>query len=549
MATIYPENWRELRAAFMHDAERELLDQLVRDLPDDYAVFPNLPWVTLNRNRSKFGEIDFCVVTPSGDLVIIEQKNGGLALDEQGRLLKSYSGAPGKDVGQQILNSVNTVKRALKDRYRGRGAIAVDYLLVCPNYRLRSYQGLQLNPQRIVDSTALPRLGAILIDIFGGNPASPEHVGDVVNFLVGELDVEPDLGASMERQQAIYRSFSTQLGDWIDRFDFTPYALHVSGCAGSGKTQLARHFAGRALAAGKRPLYTCFNRPLADALRPFFPDDCKVANLDQLCREFLEAHAAMPAFDNPGPDFFERLREKARSLVVPEAWRFDLLVVDEGQDFDQTMAETARHFLRDGGDLVWLDDPLQRLQERAYAPDCTVRLRLDRNYRSPHLIGEAIRQLLALHDMTPANPVAGEEPRLHFYEKKNFPAVLEKCVAQQLQRFSPAEIAIVSLRGRDSSLLGSLTEIARQTLKRFTGRYEDNGTPVFTPGELPAETIYRFKGQQARSVILIDVDFPEVTERWRNLLYCGMTRATFSLDILLTVEAAQALGNYACAAR
>lgn len=68
MATIYPENWQELRAAFMHVAERDMLDLLAAALPDDYAIFPSLSWVTMSsRRQSKFGEIDFCVVAPSGD--------------------------------------------------------------------------------------------------------------------------------------------------------------------------------------------------------------------------------------------------------------------------------------------------------------------------------------------------------------------------------------------------------------------------------------------------------------------------------------------------
>lgn len=545
MATIYPENWQELRAAFMHVAERDMLDRLAAALPDDYVIFPNLSWVTLSwKRQSKFGEIDFVVVTPSGDLIIIEQKNGGLMVDADGRLVKHYSEHPGKDVGQQIQNSVTVVKKALAERYHGRGPIAVDYLLVCPDYRLRSYQGLQLNAQRIVDSPQMERLGEIVLEIHRDKPSSPGHVSDVIAFLQGELDLVPDLGASMERQQAVYRGFANELGDWVDRLDFTPWSLHVTGCAGSGKTQLARHLAQRALGRGLRPLYTCFNRPLADALRPFFPDGCHVANLDHLVRQCLESLGELPAFGDHGPDHFSALRQKLLARALPPAWTFDVLIVDEGQDFDAEMAATARHFLRKGGELAWLEDPWQRLQERDYQHQGTLKLSLERNYRSPRRIAELVSPLLHLPGIVPANPVAGEEPRFHQHDDENFNAVLQRIVATQLERFAPEDIAIVSLKGRGNSLLTD-DVVAGRRLRMFTGTYTADGEPVFTNGDLRCETIFRFKGQQARAVVLIDMDFKHVSERDRNLLYCAMTRPTFSLDIVHSAAAGAAIGRYA----
>jgi hypothetical protein len=547
MATIYPENWQELRAAFMHVAERDMLDRLAAALPDDYVIFPSLSWVTLSgKHKSKFGEIDFCIVAPSGDLVIIEQKNGGLMVDPEGRLVKHYSENPGKDVGQQIMNSVSVVKNALKHRYRGRGPIAVDYLLVCPDYHLRSYQGLQLNPQRIVDNTQVERLGEILQDIHRDKTASPDHVSDVVTFLQGELDLVPDLGASMERQQAVYRGFANELGEWVDRLDFQPWSLHVTGCAGSGKTQLALHLAQRALAGGLRPLYTCFNRPLADALRPFFPAGCHVANLDHLVRQCLEALGEPPAFGDRGGELFSMLRQKVLARALPPEWTFDVLIVDEGQDFDAEMAATAKHFLRQGGELAWLEDPRQRLQDRDYQHQGTLRLNLERNYRSPRRIAELVAPLLHLPGIVPANPIAGEEPRFHQHNCEDFADVLQRVVAAQLERFEPEDIAIVSLKGRGNSLLTD-DVVAGHRLRSFTGAYSPDGQPMFSEGELRWETIYRFKGQQAKAVILIDVDFTEVSERTRNLLYCAMTRPTFSLDVVHSAVAGAAIGQYAAA--
>ena len=54
------------------------------------------------------------------------------------------------------------------------------------------------------------------------------------------------------------------------------------------------------------------------------------------------------------------------------------------------------------------------------------------------------------------------------------------------------------------------------------------------PGQLTFEGVYRFKGQEAPAVILVDVDpAADRLEREERLLYCGMTRATVRLDLVV----------------
>ncbi len=71
-------------------------------------------------------------------------------------------------------------------------------------------------------------------------------------------------------------------------------------------------------------------------------------------------------------------------------------------------------------------------------------------------------------------------------------------------------------------------------LRRYTGDYDAEGNQVLTQGQLTFESIYRFKGQEAPAVILVDTD-PHTyrLDRDERLLYCGMTRATVRLDLLV----------------
>jgi superfamily I DNA and RNA helicase len=56
---------------------------------------------------------------------------------------------------------------------------------------------------------------------------------------------------------------------------------------------------------------------------------------------------------------------------------------------------------------------------------------------------------------------------------------------------------------------------------------------VWSAGDITFESLYRFKGQEAPAVILVDVDDQTSAERLGRLLFCGMGRATVRLDMLV----------------
>lgn len=71
-------------------------------------------------------------------------------------------------------------------------------------------------------------------------------------------------------------------------------------------------------------------------------------------------------------------------------------------------------------------------------------------------------------------------------------------------------------------------------LRRFLGEYDAEGNQVLTEGRLNFDSVYRFKGQEAPAVILVDVDpRPERALQYDRLIYCGMMRATVRLDLVV----------------
>src|SRR5665647_626832 len=112
---------------------------------------------------------------------------------------------------------------------------------------------------------------------------------------------------------------------------FEPYRLRVVGTAGSGKTQLALAEYCAAIDAGLCPLYVCYNRPLADHIERLVPAGRRVATFHMLGDAFMRASGITP--DYASPAIWSEMESALASAELPDAWKYDVLIVDEGQDF------------------------------------------------------------------------------------------------------------------------------------------------------------------------------------------------------------------------
>ena len=92
------------------------------------------------------------------------------------------------------------------------------------------------------------------------------------------------------------------------------------------------------------------------------------------------------------------------------------------------------------------------------------------------------------------------------------------------------------LSGRENSIFSNSIKSAGQGFD--TSRdYDSTGRQIMTEVELTFDSINRFKGQEAPAVIMVDVDpRAERLEREERLLFCGMTRATVRLELVVNRE-------------
>jgi hypothetical protein len=551
MARVFPGGWRELSATGAAERELQTLAQLAGGLADSYTVYHGVHWTRIeSAGHAIFGEIDFAIVGPTGKLLLIEQKTGFLQETADG-LVKRYEHRE-KRVAFQMARSTDALHARLREACRGETTF-VDALLYCPDYTVKEPGSAGIDPSRIVDASRKEQLLAIVRKLLP-EPATPADVlpakERVQRFLADILQLVPEVSAVLGEADALYTRLSGGLAHWARRIDCEPFRLRVTGTAGSGKTQLALAVYRDAIDAGRRPLFVCYNRPLADHVARIVPTTAsagagagEVATYHQLGDRVSRLLGQRPDFGQPGA--FAQLEAALDQYTPDEAARFDTLIVDEGQDFDERWAHNLLRLLRPSGEAWWLEDPMQNLYGRAPVDlPGWVRLRSDINYRTPRLILDTLNRLLALpQPMQAGSPIEGYEVDIVTYASTaeliaKTVAAVTRCIGLGFKR---SHIAVVTYRGRENSRLAPFDRLGPYPLRAPTGRYDLLGNQTLTDGDVLIDSVHRFKGQAAPCIVLTEIDFDTLDERAVRRIFVGATRATMKLTLVVSEASARVL--------
>ncbi|OMG72905.1 ATP-binding domain-containing protein [Burkholderia ubonensis] len=552
MARLIPDDWKSLAATGAAERERETLAALEHALPDSYTVYHGVHWTRAEQGFSVFGEAAFVVVSPAGRVLLIEQKAGFLRETPKG-LVKVYLQTE-RNVPIQLARTQEALHRRLTASL-GAGVYGVEALLYCPDYTIRQAAIAGVPSERIVDATRKAQLAQVIQQILPADEPRVANAPKIHHFLADELALTPDTSALVGQAGTLVTRLSGGLAAWARQLEFTPFRLRVIGTAGSGKTQLAVQAMRDAIAAGRRVLYVCFNRPLADYIARIAPPGAKIANYHQLCDWVARDGGYTPDFD--APDAFGRLEARFAQTPVPERWRFDVLIVDEGQDFHPSWATALERLLAPDGAWWWLEDPLQNLYMREpVALPGWVSLKALTNYRSPRDLLDFVRDVVGrveplAAELRSGSPFDGSDLVVSAYGDANAsPAALadacidatKRAITQALSLgFRKQDIAVLSYRGREGSALAALDQLGPHQVKRFTGKYDLFGNPEYHDGDVLLDSIYRFKGQSAPCVILTEIDFDTLDARAARKLFVGATRATMKLLLVASARAAAQL--------
>jgi hypothetical protein len=539
MANLVPDLQKPKYSAGL-DRELDVLYRLESSLPEGYEIFHSVSWHSLHNDRDKHGEIDIVVLSPIGNVLLVEVKAGDVSIAD-GQMTKVYREGPsnvGRQTKVQFAAVVNRLAQAGINTH-------VTNCLVLPDYIVGTQQIVAITPERIIDATRFNQLGALVREMLSVDQTATD-IERLRRFFCNEFNVTLDMRVLSEQVRATTLRLADGLATWIPRISAPSGVIRVQATAGSGKTQLALKLLQDASLKSLRSLYVCYNRSLADHIGYIAPTKAKVASFHELCVEHYRQTVGEPDFS--APDNYDRLIKHYCEAVETDTSmqsRYRLIVIDEGQDFQPDWVAALLPQLAEDGRIYLLEDDAQRLYKREeFDLSDVVTVNCQDNFRTPREICKAINALsLTDQPIIARSSYDGELP--NFYTYTNDAELLRKTQAavQKLVKrgIAVADIAIISWRGLAGSQIVKAQQLGDYVLRRPTGKYSTAGDAIWTEGNLLVDSVYRFKGQSAAGIVLTEVDFETIDDSVRRKLFVGLTRAQLAVEVVLTENAANSL--------
>jgi len=533
MAALIPSQLPSLREDGGLFRELDVLERLRLCLPDGFEIFHEVTWHTIHEGLDRHGEIDIVVLSPSGDMLLMEVKAGQVLLREGG-IFKRY-GQQEKDVARQCRVQYAGMVARLKSA--GIHPRLVN-CLVLPDYRVPAGQVVSIPRERIIGADEYDELSG-KVQALLANDHGAASFAEVRRFLCNEFQISPTIATLRDQLHGTTQRLSDGLATWVPRISHPSGVVRIQATAGSGKTQLALRLLTDAETDKISALYVCYNRTLADAIAQIAPTRATVSCFHELAVEHYRRHHGEPDFENQ--DTFQLAADAYHQDSEGFTAKYDLMIIDEGQDFDPQWIASLLPLLKPTGRLYLMEDEAQRLYEHdAFDLSDAVALTCNDNHRSPRAVCQVINALgLVSPAIISKSPYQGELPEFFHYGSESELIKQTECAIVNLleQGYALSDIVILTAHGRNKSRLLNAERIGRFTARRFTGAFTRSGDPVWSEGDLMVESIYRFKGQSAPAVILSEVDFTELTDQERRKLFVGMTRAQLNLQIVLSSQA------------
>lgn len=520
--------------------ERDVLRMLGDGLTDNFDVFHNLPWSSMQDGKQIFGELDLVVISPMGHVVLIEVK-AGTVHEEAHRLSKSYSNlGRSKDIGHQVRRQHSALmERMQKGDFP---SVSIQSLLVLPDHTVHSAV-LAYPREHIVDATEFDGVCQRILGLLPATEPASDARQKVVDFFASRFHVVTDVSTNIGQVQQASTLLASGLATWVPKISHTSNLFLIQATAGSGKTQLALKLLQKAISDKQRCAYVCFNRPLADHLSKLAPPSAEVTTFHQLCREHAERNGEV--LDFSAPDVFNHITKSYIDNAEQLSRNLDLLIIDESQDFVPEWATAVMNRLKENGAIYVMGDAGQQIYERdQFDLTDAVHVKCMDNFRSPKKVVQVINQLqLSDEPIVSRSAHEGEIPQIYTWA----PNVVSSLTAinQCLKRlwedgYSPEQVAVITFNGVKNSEALAQAQLGGYKTKMFS-RYDDAGNALWTEGALLVESVYRFKGQSMPVVVLCEVDFDELNEREKRKLFVGLTRAQVRVDLVISETSAQIL--------
>lgn len=544
MAVMYP---TELPEYVLNDpyraAEIDVYGRLKADLPDEYVCYYSRPWLGLTpAGEEKEGEADFVVAHPDKGFLVIEVKGGVVSRREGSEQWVSENRLKIvnkiKDPVMQASSSKHVLLRKLKafPGWQQKFVTARHGVILPDSSRPQRDLGPNMPLWLFLFAEELKEIKAWVEMRFGrakdeedrpGSGLRNDGMQSLHQLLAGRIELRPSLARALREDRRMIDKLSADQIDVLDALDANP-RLAIGGGAGTGKSLLALEKATRLGEAGFRTLLTCFNAPIGEHLKRMTAHVPSIVagNFHAICDSLRKA-VNITVAGGGSRAFFDALPAAMLDAVSKDAnLKFDAIVVDEGQDFEDGWFETLKGCLKDpatGLFYIFYDDN-QRIYKRvgqwlnAFPGHPYY---LTKNFRNTRAINSAALRWYSGRMTRAIGPQGAAVEWVTVQRPGDVVNEVWRRISEliKVHGLEPSDIAVLSGGAVDGHSIVRSGQIAGHPACRA-------GTA--TAGAIVFDTVRRFKGLDRQAIILVDPDRVDEPE----LAYVALTRPRVYLSVI-----------------
>lgn len=509
-------------------SEQFVFDVIKSNLSNDWKVFHSFDFLARDLSKKIWdGEIDFLLYNSAYGFVVIEVKGGVISFNNGQWYQEDRRIDPFGQAKRNKYAVYNLLKEKLNKPISQKFAHTVCFP-ICDDVGEVPPEAMGI----IITKSTLNNLEPFLINLLNETPSHCNTIDTVTEFEVMQV-LSPmfEYGSRLferisieDKQFFLFTESQCEILNALENFK----RLQICGCAGSGKTVMAVKKAQKLALEGKSVLLLCYNELLAAQLKTAVKDypQIKAAAFFDYCIETIGVpqETVEKYKDNPRmysevlPKFFS---EHIKNTVLC----YDAVIVDEGQDFTPEAWSAISLLPEENGVFYIFYDPDQNIYtQELNLPDFGIPpVVLNKNCRNTKRIFEAIKPYQSLDCSTVENaPVGTYVRRLYGNCREYLEDELEMLV--KYDRVSLNEIVILGAHKLSNTSIGDNPKVGRFLVVSNTNQLKKREVKYFT--------YMKYKGCEAKVVILLDVD--ENDPRWsdKHGMYTAMSRAKHKLIML-----------------
>ena len=530
--------------SYVPSSEEGLLFDALEKLPSDYWVVHSYRFLNIDNEKNLEREIDFVIFNKDKGFLCIEAKHGriysdeGLWFYENGNLM-SHSEGPFVQASTAKHELMNKIKNysCFKDilkRCTFRHAVWMhSYEQEEINKYLRlpeSDTRLVLTKEDLKDPTSkiesIFNIPFFRKNIDGRNieiktSISEKEGESIINQIIcPKFKVLTAAKPNIKFSDIVFYHMLEEQSRVLD-FLVGQRSVAICGAAGTGKTLLAIEEVKRLSLEGKKVLFLCFNRLLRNELFSSYKfNNVDFNTISEFCNEITGNY-----------DDYTSLNEIIFEQMVENTFPYDGVIIDEGQDFgikdieESQLLQTFREGLLQKEDSIFFIfyDRMQCVHNSdlpTVIDNCDSKITLYRNCRNTKHIGQSSINPLDAPDrrrITFLNELSGDAVNLHFCTPGKFVNTIDEII----QKYKDTKTVILTCSTEGQSSISAF-------IKKESD-YSYYKKTKFT-------TCRKFKGLEADTVILIDLEPETFKGENKQLFYVGSSRAKLNLEMITTMN-------------